>query len=82
MAEENQRPITRIITIPKQDGSERETRLVIRKIMEVLEGHTNYLSLEETKKTYVRDTVLNQVNRLSRVMRTKNTMVFNTSEDE
>lgn len=82
MTEERGTPVTRVVNISKQDASERETRLAIAKIMEVIEGYTDYNDLEPAKKMLVRDTIMNQINRLSRAMRTKNTMVFNTNNEK
>jgi hypothetical protein len=53
-----------------------ETSKTIRKVMEVLEGYTNFLDLEVEKKAIVRDTVLNQINKLSRVVKHKQTIRF------
>jgi len=71
-----------------QDGSRRvvlgstdrelnnETSRVIRKIMGVIERYTDYQQLEDDKRSIVRDTVLNQINRLVRVARHKQTIYF------
>jgi len=54
-----------------------ETSRAIRKVMEVIERYTDYDKLELDKKSIVRDTVLNQINRLVRVAKHKQTMTFN-----
>jgi hypothetical protein len=46
--------------------------------METLEVYTNIKELPEKEKGVVRDTVLNQVNKLARVVKHKQVMVFNT----
>ena len=43
-----------------------ETSRAIRKVMETLERYTNYDVLDPDVKNIVRDTVLNQINRLVR----------------
>lgn len=54
-----------------------ETSRTIRKVMEILERYTNYETLDVDKKNIVRDTVLNQINRLVRVAKHKQTVKFN-----
>jgi hypothetical protein len=44
--------------------------------MDVVEKYTNYLELEDERKAIVRDTILNQINRLIRVARHKQTIIF------
>ena len=82
MTEERGTPVTRVVNVSKQDVSDRETRLAIAKIMEVVEGFTDYHDLEPMQKAMVRDTIMNQINRLARVLRTKNTMIFNTKNEQ
>jgi len=53
-----------------------ETSRAIRKVMEIIEKYTDYEELEVEKKAIVRDTVLNQINRLVRVAKHKQTMTF------
>lgn len=54
-----------------------ETNRSIKRVMDVVERYTDYMELEEDKKAIVRDTILNQINRLVRVTKHKQTMVFN-----
>lgn len=54
-----------------------ETNRSIRKVMEAVEKHTNYNELDEDVKELLRDTILNQINKLSRVISHKRTMNFN-----
>jgi len=44
--------------------------------MLIIEKYTNYEDLTPDKKDIVRDTVLNQINRLSRVVGSHNTIIF------
>jgi len=53
-----------------------ETNRVIRKIMDVIERYTDYQTLDEDRRAIVRDTVLNQINKLVRITRNKHTMIF------
>ena len=53
-----------------------ETSRTIRKVMEILERYTNYETLDADRKAIVRDTVLNQINRLVRVVKHKQTLTF------
>ena len=57
-----------------------ETNRSIRKIMEVIERYTDYESLYSDRKSIVIDTVLNQINRLVRVTKHKQTLVFRDKE--
>lgn len=57
-----------------------ETNKAIRRILEVLENHTNLLELESDRKAVVRDTVLNQINKLARIIKHKQTMIFEQKE--
>lgn len=63
-----------ISTIDKELNN--ETSRAIRKVMETLERYTNYDTLDSDPKNIVRDTILNQINRLARVARHKQTMTF------
>lgn len=53
-----------------------ETSRTIRKVMDVLERYTNYDTLDADRKDIVRDTVLNQINRLVRVVKHKQVLNF------
>jgi len=64
-------------TVDKELNS--ETSRTIRKVMEIIERYTNYDTLDTDRKAIVRDTVLNQINRLIRVAKHKQTLNF-TSE--
>ena len=57
-----------------------ETNRSIKRVMEIIERYTNYLDLEDDRKAIVRDTILNQINRLVRVTKHKQTVVFNQGE--
>jgi hypothetical protein len=59
---------------------DKETRRAISRIMLALETYTNYLELENVQKALVRDTILNQVNRLVRVTKNYNTIIFGKEE--
>lgn len=65
-------------TIDRQLNS--ETSRSIRKVMEVIERYTNYEELDADRKAIVRDTVLNQINRLVRVAKHKQTMNFSSEK--
>jgi len=57
-----------------------ETSRTIRKVMEILERYTNYETLDADRKAIVRDTVLNQINRLVRVAKHKQTLTFSNEK--
>lgn len=59
-----------------------ETSRAIRKIMEMIEKYTDYKELPDEKRDIIRDTILNQINKLSRVIKHKQTLVFNGSQSE
>ena len=67
-----------VSTIDKELNN--ETSRAIRKVMEVIERYTDYDELEADRKAIVRDTVLNQINRLVRVAKHKQTISFNRKE--
>lgn len=70
----------RLFVSSQEKNIERETKRCIRKIMSVIETYTDYDDLELIKKSLVRDTVLNQINKLVRVTKTINTIVFEDKE--
>lgn len=53
-----------------------ETSRSIRKVMETIEKYTNYNELDLMNRDIVRDTILNQMNRLVRIVKHKQTIVF------
>jgi len=72
--ESNSRRKVIIGTVDKELNN--ETSRTIRKVMEILERYTNYETLDPDRKAIVRDTVLNQINRLVRVAKHKQTLTF------
>jgi hypothetical protein len=65
------------VFIKSSDRSvQNETSRSIRKVMETVERYTNYDQLDPMDKDRVRDTILNQMNRLVRIVKNKQTIVF------
>jgi hypothetical protein len=74
---DNKRSVV-VSTVDKELNN--ETSRAIRKVMETIERYTNYDVLDVDIKDIVRDTVLNQINRLVRVAKHKQVMAFTKDE--
>ena len=66
-----------VIIGSEQKAVANETSRAIRRIMGAIEKYTNYYDLEEIQRDVIRDTVLNNLNRIERVVKRKQQIKFN-----